>query len=120
VKQTRLIRWASSVWAGSARYTPTCSPRCQASSWQRFARAGQIGSRKWRPLRRARPLHRLPPNARRRELDALSIVTHYYDHCQIAVDALRAGKNVLLEKPMASCAAECDQIVEAARGVEGC
>ncbi|MGO8749032.1 MAG: Gfo/Idh/MocA family protein [Thermoguttaceae bacterium] len=53
------------------------------------------------------------------EIDALSVVTHYYDHCQIAVDALAAGKNVFLEKPMAANVAECDQIVAAARAGRG-
>jgi len=53
------------------------------------------------------------------EVDALSVVTHYYDHCQIAVDALAAGKNVLLEKPMAPNVAECDKIVAAARASRG-
>jgi UDP-N-acetylglucosamine 3-dehydrogenase len=53
------------------------------------------------------------------EIDALSIVTHYYDHCQITLDALQAGKNVLLEKPMAQNVAECDQIVAAARASRG-
>ena len=53
------------------------------------------------------------------EIDALSVVTHYYDHCQIAVDALAAGKNVFLEKPMAANVAECDKIVAAARAGRG-
>ena len=52
-------------------------------------------------------------------VDALSIVTHYYDHCRIAVDALEAGKSVILEKPMAACVAECDEIVAAARSSRG-
>ena len=53
------------------------------------------------------------------EVDALSITTHIYDHRQIAVDALRSGKHVLLEKPMAPSVKDCDQIVEAARQSEG-
>lgn len=52
-------------------------------------------------------------------IDAISIVTHYYDHCQIAVDALAAGKNVLLEKPMAGTVGECDRIVAAASESRG-
>lgn len=52
-------------------------------------------------------------------VDALSIVTHYYDHADIAVEALRAGKHVLLEKPMAATVEECDRIVEAARQASG-
>jgi UDP-N-acetylglucosamine 3-dehydrogenase len=53
------------------------------------------------------------------EIDAISVVTHYYDHCQVAVDALKAGKNVFLEKPMAQNAAECDKILAAARASRG-
>jgi len=54
-----------------------------------------------------------------KDVDAVSVVTHYYDHCKIAVDALKAGKNVILEKPMAQNAAECDKIVAAARKSRG-
>jgi UDP-N-acetylglucosamine 3-dehydrogenase len=53
------------------------------------------------------------------EVDAVSVVTHYYDHCQITVDALASGKSVLLEKPMAPSVAECDRIVAAARSARG-
>lgn len=52
-------------------------------------------------------------------VDVVSITTHFYDHCQIAVDALDAGKHVLLEKPMAATVAECNRIVEAARRSSG-
>ncbi len=53
------------------------------------------------------------------DVDAVSVVTHYYDHADVAVDALRAGKHVLLEKPMASTVEECDRIVEAAAAARG-
>ena len=36
-------------------------------------------------------------------------------HAEIAIAALEAGKNVLLEKPMAGSIADCDRIVEAVR-----
>lgn len=52
-------------------------------------------------------------------LDVIGIVTHVQDHRAIAVDALRAGKNVFLEKPMAVDAAECDAIIEAAEAGGG-
>jgi UDP-N-acetylglucosamine 3-dehydrogenase len=48
-------------------------------------------------------------------VDAVSITTHINDHRDIAIDALRAGKHVLLEKPMAPTVADCDRIVQAAR-----
>ncbi len=53
------------------------------------------------------------------EVDALSVTTHVYDHCEITIEALRAGKHVLLEKPMAGSVAECDRILEAARSASG-
>ncbi len=48
------------------------------------------------------------------EVDVVSITTHIYDHRDIAIEALRSGKHVLLEKPMAPTAADCDQIIQAA------
>jgi len=52
-------------------------------------------------------------------VDAVSITTHINDHRDIAVDALRSGKHVLLEKPMAPTVEDCDRILEAARESEG-
>ncbi|MBY0526235.1 MAG: Gfo/Idh/MocA family oxidoreductase [Gemmataceae bacterium] len=48
------------------------------------------------------------------DVEAVSIVTHVDQHVGPAVDALRAGKHVLLEKPMARTVAECDRIIAAA------
>lgn len=48
------------------------------------------------------------------EIEAVSVVTHVDDHLQPAVDAVRAGKHVLLEKPMARDVAQCDRIIAAA------
>ncbi|MCP4855016.1 MAG: Gfo/Idh/MocA family oxidoreductase [Fuerstiella sp.] len=53
------------------------------------------------------------------DVDAVSVTTHFYDHRQITIDALRAGKYVLLEKPMAPTVADCDQIVKAAEETGG-
>jgi len=47
-------------------------------------------------------------------VDVVSITTHVDDHRDIAVDALAAGKHVLLEKPMARTVEDCDRILEAA------
>jgi UDP-N-acetylglucosamine 3-dehydrogenase len=49
------------------------------------------------------------------DVEAVSVVTHVDDHVGPAVAALRAGKHVLLEKPMARTAADCDGILAAAR-----
>ncbi len=48
------------------------------------------------------------------EIDAVSIVTMWDQHTEPALAALAAGKHVFLEKPMASTAADCQAIVDAA------
>lgn len=53
------------------------------------------------------------------EIDVVSITTHINDHRDIAIDALRSGKHVLLEKPMAPTLADCEQIAEAADQAAG-
>lgn len=53
------------------------------------------------------------------EIDVVGITTHIYDHRDIAIDALRSGKHVFLEKPMAPTAADCDQILAAAERASG-
>src|SRR5438128_1480770 len=45
-------------------------------------------------------------------VEMVTIATHVKNHARIAIDALRAGKHVLLEKPMADSAGECDAILE--------
>lgn len=47
-------------------------------------------------------------------IEAVSIVTHIDDHVAPTVAALKAGKHVLLEKPMARTVAECDRMLGAA------
>jgi UDP-N-acetylglucosamine 3-dehydrogenase len=48
------------------------------------------------------------------KIEAVSVVTHVDDHVAPTVAALRAGKHVLLEKPMARAVADCDRIIAAA------
>lgn len=52
-------------------------------------------------------------------IDVVSITTHWRDHHEIALAALAAGKHVFLEKPMASSAAECLELVKAAESARG-
>src|SRR5262249_53332404 len=47
-------------------------------------------------------------------VEAVSVVTHVDDHPAPALAALRMGKHVLLEKPMARTPAQCDRIIRAA------
>ncbi|MEG2605467.1 MAG: Gfo/Idh/MocA family oxidoreductase, partial [Clostridia bacterium] len=61
---------------------------------------------------------RLYPNhtallAAEKDLDAVSVCTYNRTHAECAIDALRAGVNVLLEKPMCVTIEEAAQIVRA-------
>jgi predicted dehydrogenase len=48
------------------------------------------------------------------DLDAIAVVTPVATHFQIAKDALRAGKHVLVEKPLAATAREAEELIELA------
>lgn len=54
------------------------------------------------------------------QVDAVSVVTMWDQHAAPCVAALKAGKHVFLEKPMASTLQDCDAIVEAAKAARGC
>jgi len=49
------------------------------------------------------------------DIDLVSICSPPFRHAEIAVDFLNAGKNVLVEKPMASSLEECDTMIAAAQ-----
>ena len=51
----------------------------------------------------------------REELDAVTVVTPDFAHLQVTLDALAAGKHVLVEKPLDVTVEGCRQMVEAAR-----
>jgi UDP-N-acetylglucosamine 3-dehydrogenase len=53
------------------------------------------------------------------DVDVVGITTHVDDHRDIAIDALKSGKHVFLEKPMAPTVADCDRILEAAAQAKG-
>lgn len=46
-------------------------------------------------------------------IDLVHVCTPPYVHASIAIDSMDAGCNVLVEKPMATCLAECDAMLEA-------
>ncbi len=48
------------------------------------------------------------------QVDALSVVVPTVDHCLIASECLRAGKDVLVEKPIAASLGEADALVRLA------
>lgn len=53
------------------------------------------------------------------ELEAVSVVTMWDQHAAPTLAALKAGKHVFLEKPMASTMADCRRIVAAAKSARG-
>jgi len=48
-----------------------------------------------------------------KKIDIVSIATPDFAHTEPAIKMLKAGKHVLLEKPMATSVKECEQIIEA-------
>ena len=55
-----------------------------------------------------------------KDVEMVSIVTHVKDHLQPTIDALKAGKHVFLEKPMADSPEECDAIIEEVKKTDKC
>lgn len=53
------------------------------------------------------------------QIDLIDICAPTFLHCEIAVAALKAGKSVLSEKPMALSVEQCDRMLAAARGARG-
>ena len=49
------------------------------------------------------------------DYDVIDVCTQNRWHCPVAVDALGAGAHVLVEKPMAMSAKECESMIQAAR-----
>lgn len=47
------------------------------------------------------------------EVDAVAICSMVDSHADLAVAAVRAGKHIMMQKPMAGTLADCDRIVEA-------
>lgn len=52
---------------------------------------------------------------RRKDIDVIDICTPNGTHASIAVDTAKAGKNVLVEKPMALNSSDCDKIINACK-----
>ncbi len=57
----------------------------------------------------------LPDLLARERFDLASVCLPPFGHAGATVDLLRAGKHVLVEKPMATCLQECDAMIAAAQ-----
>ena len=55
----------------------------------------------------------------RNDIDTVTIATHWQDHRDLALQAFAAGKNVLLEKPLAPSGHECLEVLDAAARAAG-
>lgn len=55
----------------------------------------------------------------RDDIDIVDICTPGHLHAEIALAALRSGKHVLVEKPLANTVAECEELVAAAASAPG-
>ena len=64
---------------------------------------------------RARPFTDYPEMFDQGGLDAVIISTPHAMHTQMVLDAAAAGLQVLVEKPMATTAADCDVMIDACR-----
>lgn len=51
----------------------------------------------------------------RADIDIIDVCTPPYAHAEIAINAMRAGKHVVVEKPMAPSLEECDRIIQTAQ-----
>lgn len=51
----------------------------------------------------------------REDIDLVDVCTPPYVHAQISINAMRAGKNVVCEKPMAASLEECDAVLKTAK-----
>ena len=49
-----------------------------------------------------------------KEVDAVELLTPHHLHCPMTVEAAQAGKHISVQKPMALCAAEADEMIAAA------
>ena len=110
---------ASSGWAGSASITATRSRACRTPKSTRSApgtesRLQELGA-KFGAKKLYTDYNEMLADP---ELDVVSITTMWDQHTEPTLAALKAGKHVFLEKPMASSVADCRAIVDAAKATD--
>ena len=73
----------------------------------------QVAKRSYPNLQTTENISKLIRNP---DVDAIIIATPVFTHFPLAKQALEAGKHVMLEKPMASSLAECEELINLAEG----
>ena len=63
----------------------------------------------------AKPYHDIGAMIRENDIDLVIICNPHPYHKEVAVEAARAGANLLIEKPLASTLDDCDAIIDACR-----
>ena len=93
-------------------------------SWKKHPHVELVAVAEINPQRRNEAIERYPEMKgyddyremlKDKALDAVSIGVPNYLHAPVALDAIRAGKHVMLDKPMATSAAEAQTIVDAVK-----
>ena len=93
-------------------------PKKLSGDWSSIA--GNIGSRGARQdLGAIRTYKRAGQMLSDPDIDVVDITLPTHLHAQMAVKALKAGKHVICEKPMAHTSTECQKMIEAARKAKG-
>ncbi len=96
--------------AGYLRFPQECEivALCDVAPGKAAARRAELG------LTSARTYERVEDMLTAEELDLVSITTPPSTHAELTIAALRAGVDVLVEKPMAPSLEECDAMIAAA------
>ncbi len=62
----------------------------------------------------------LPAMLKKSKVDLITIITPHNTHAPLALRALKAGRHVVCEKPMAITTGECDAMIAAAKKAVSC
>ena len=102
---------------GRGRYLMTCANKAGGIQWVAAADAYDV-QRDQAERTAGAPIEKFVDYRKvldRKDVDAVIIATWDHMHCQIAVDACRAGKDLYVEKPMTLHPMEGHKIVKAVR-----
>lgn len=106
----------SNAWRNVGAFYPDTPPvRMQTLVGRDAAKVGQAADQlgwastdtDWRTL------------LERDDIDIIDVCTPGHLHAEVALAALKAGKHVLVEKPLANSVAECEELVAAAAAAPG-